>query len=96
MMRKFFGYSIYVVVFVIIFFLPVIPIEIEAVVPPPLSNSQRGFASMQDLFGLSASPRVGVVLRAQWYSFIAIVGALVAGYLIAAYVSKRMFSNKTS
>jgi hypothetical protein len=80
--------AIFIAVFIVISFLPIIPMLREPVVPPPFRQSTFHFASLQDVFGVFAFQRVGVVYKLQWYSFVAIFGLLAVGYLVGKFLTK--------
>lgn len=77
---------VFLVTFVALSFLPVIPVLKGAVVPPPAQHYRLGVSSIQDLFGIFAFMRVGVSYQMRWYTWVGIVGLLVISGLITAFV----------
>lgn len=76
---------VFVVVFAILAFLPVIPVRTAPVVPNPIYK----------LTGISLvgmiwrSGRVGVSYRGEWYTCAVMLALIVLGLVVSVYVSKR-------
>jgi hypothetical protein len=84
----------FLVIFIALSFLPVIPVLKGAVVPSPLQHYSLAFASTQDLFGIFAFMRVGVSYQVRWYTLISMAGLFVVSCLITAFVVIRLLPGR--
>jgi hypothetical protein len=85
---------IFLVIFVALSFLPVIPVLKGAVVPPSLQRYSLGFVSIQDLFGIVAFMRVGVSYQVRWYTLVGIAGLFAVSCLITTLVVVRLLPKR--